>query len=79
MNGYTGKILRISLTERKVSAIATKDYEHWGGGHGIGSALFWDLVGDKAINAFDPKNVVTMMTSPLTGTLAPGDVGMVVR
>ena len=72
MNGYTGRILRLNLTERKVSAINTSDYEHWGGGHGIGSALFWDLVADKTINAFDPRNVVTMMTSPLTGTLAPG-------
>jgi len=72
MNGYAGQILRLNLTERKVSAIATKDYEQWGGGHGIGSALFWDLVADKTIKAFDPRNVVTMMTSPLAGTLAPG-------
>lgn len=71
MNGYAGKILRINLTDRKISTIDTRDYEAWGGGHGIGSALFFDLVPDKAISAFDPRNVVTIMTSPLTGTLAP--------
>ena len=46
MNGYAGKILRVNLTDREISAIATRDYDQWGGGHGIGSALFWDLVKD---------------------------------
>jgi aldehyde:ferredoxin oxidoreductase len=72
MNGYAGKILRINLTSRKVSTINTSDYEQWGGGHGIGSALFFDLVEDKTISGFDPANVVTVMTSPLTGTMAIG-------
>jgi len=72
MNGYAGKILRIGLTERKVSTIDTKDYEQWVGGHGMGSAIFWDLVKDKAVSGFDAKNIVTIMTSPLSGTLAPG-------
>ena len=72
MSGFTGKILRIDLTAGQVSTIATADYEQWGGGHGIGSAIFFDLVKDKTIDGFDPANVVTIMTSPLTGTLAPG-------
>lgn len=72
MNGYAGKILRIDLTDRKISTLDTKDYEQWVGGHGMGSAIFWDLVKDKTINGFDPRNVVTIMTSPLSGTLAPG-------
>jgi len=70
MNGYTGKILRINLTTRVVSSLNTADYEQWGGGHGIGSAIFWDLVQDKTISGFDPANVVTIMTSPLTGTMS---------
>ena len=72
MNGYAGKILRINLTDRKTSTINTKDYEQWVGGHGMGSAIFWDLVKDKTIGGFHPDNVVTIMTSPLSGTLAPG-------
>ncbi|MBI5443101.1 MAG: aldehyde:ferredoxin oxidoreductase [Deltaproteobacteria bacterium] len=72
MNGYAGKILRIDLTRRKISTIETRKYEQWGGGHGMGSALFWDLAKEKAVSGFDPRNVVTIMTSPLTGTLVPG-------
>jgi aldehyde:ferredoxin oxidoreductase len=72
MNGYTGKILSINLSYRAVTVIDTKDYEEFGGGHGIGSALFFDLVKNKSISGFDPSNVVTIMTSPLTGTMAPG-------
>ncbi len=71
MNGYTGKILRVDLTGRKISTIPTARYEHWVGGHGMGSAIFFDLVKDKSIDGFDPANVVTLMTSPLSGTLAP--------
>lgn len=75
MSGYMGKILRINLTSESVSTIDTKDYEQWGGGHGIGSAIFWDLCTDKTVSGFDPKNVVTIMTSPLSGTLAPAVSG----
>ncbi len=70
MNGYAGKIMRLNLTTREISTLNTADYEQWGGGHGIGSAVFWDLVPDKTISGFDPANVITIMTSPLTGTLA---------
>jgi len=72
MNGYAGKILNLDLTKRKVSTIPTKKYEDWMGGHGMGSAIFFDLVKDKTINGFHPNNVVTMMTSPLSGTMVPG-------
>ena len=72
MYGYAGKILRVNLTTKSISSIPTSDYEQWGGGHGIGSAIFFDLVKDKTISAFDPANVVTIMTSPLSGTMAPG-------
>jgi aldehyde:ferredoxin oxidoreductase len=75
MNGYAGQILRVDLTERQVSTIPTGDYEQWGGGHGMGSAIFFDLVKDKTIDGFDPANVVTIMTSPLCGTLVPAAGG----
>lgn len=75
MSGFAGKILRVNLTAKRTTIIPTKQYEEWGGGHGIGSALFWDLVDEKAISGFHPANVVTIMTSPLSGTLAPGASG----
>ena len=75
MNGYAGKILRLDLTNRKITTITTRKYEQWVGGHGMGSAIFFDLVKDKKIDGFDPRNVVTIMTSPLSGTLVPGASG----
>ncbi len=75
MNGYVGGILRINLTNREISTIKTEKYKEWGGGHGMGSAIFWDLCKDKTIDGLDPGNVVTFMTSPLVGTIAPAAGG----
>jgi aldehyde:ferredoxin oxidoreductase len=75
VNGYAGKILRVDLTRRKISTIPTAKYEQWVGGHGMGSAIFFDLVKDKTIDGFDSANVVTLMTSPLSGTLTPAGAG----
>ena len=75
MSGYAGRILRVNLTNRGVKSIPTSDYEQWVGGHGMGSAIFFDLVKDKSIDGFNPANVVTLMTSPLSGTLVPGASG----
>jgi len=75
MNGYMGEILRIDLTHGKIMTIPTRDYEQWVGGHGMGSAIFFDLVKDKAIDGFDPANVITIMTSPLCGTLVSAGGG----
>ncbi len=75
MKGHMGKILRIDLTSRSLSVIDTAQYEGWFGGHGMGSAIFWDLCKDKAISGYDPRNVITIMTSPLSGTLVPSASG----
>jgi aldehyde:ferredoxin oxidoreductase len=73
--GYTGKILRVDLTAGKISTIDTARYKQWGGGHGMGSAIFWDLCQDKTVDGFDPKNMVTVMASPLSGSPAPAVAG----
>ncbi len=70
--GYTGKILRVNLTTRSITTIDTEKYVEFGGGHGIGSALFFDLVGDQLpFAAFDPRNVIIMMATPFSGTFMP--------
>ena len=70
--GYTGKIARVNLTTKSVSTIPTEKYIEFGGGHGIGSAIFLDLVGDQLpFEAFDPRNLIIMMTSPFSGTKCP--------
>ena len=50
MNGYSEKLLRLNLTNRKITVIPTRKYEKWVGGHGMGSAIFFDLVEDKTID-----------------------------
>lgn len=71
--GYTGKILRVNLNDKSVSTIPTEKYIEFGGGHGMGSAIFFDLVGDQLpFEAFDPRNLIIMMASPFSGTNVPG-------
>lgn len=71
MKGHMGKILRVDLTNQDISTIDTSEYEEWVGGHGMGSAIFFDLVDDKSVDAFSEENIITMMATPLAGTLAP--------
>lgn len=75
MSGYVGKILRIDLTTHTIATLPTAKYARWGGGHGMGSAIFYELVKDKTIDGFHPDNVVTVMTSPISGTLVPAASG----
>jgi aldehyde:ferredoxin oxidoreductase len=75
-NGYTGKMLKINLTSKEISTIDTARYEEYGGGVGIGAAIFWDLAvapGDWDLqDAFDPRNVISLMSGPLAATGVPG-------
>lgn len=73
--GYTGKILRVDLTTKTVSTIDSAKYEEFGGGHGMGSAIFWDYCKDKTVGFADPGNILTVMASPLSGTLTPAASG----
>lgn len=74
--GYAGKILHLNLTTLKADAVETKKYSRWGGGHGMGAALFWDFCKDKTItDGRHPANVCCVMTSPLNGTIVPSAGG----
>lgn len=68
--GFAGKILRVNLTSREIASIDTAKYEAFGGGYGIATAIFWDLCVAPGTwdlqDAFDPRNIVTLMA----GTLA---------
>jgi aldehyde:ferredoxin oxidoreductase len=70
--GFAGKILRVNLTTREISSMDSSKYEAYGGGHGTATAIFWDLCvapGNWDLqDAFDPKNIVALMTGPLAGT-----------
>ena len=74
--GYTGKILRINLTKKIIGTLVTEPYVEYGGGHGMGSAIFWDLAGNQLpFSAFDPRNVLTIMTGPFSGVVVPSAAG----
>ena len=74
--GYAGKILKVNLTTKDIGIIDTAKYEEFGGGVGMGAAIFWDLAvvpGDWDLqDAFDPRNVISLMSGPLAGTGVPG-------
>jgi aldehyde:ferredoxin oxidoreductase len=73
--GFAGKILRVNLTTKEIGSLETSRYEAYGGGFGIATAIFWDLCvvpGNWDLqDAFDPRNIVTLMSGPLAGTLVP--------
>jgi aldehyde:ferredoxin oxidoreductase len=78
--GYMGKIVHLDLTHHKVNIIDTSKYEEYGGGIGIGTAIFWEMCAEKLpFDAYDPRNVITIMSSPLSGTLMPGVARMEVN
>lgn len=71
--GYKGKILRVNLTNSKVSVEPLKeDYiKKFLGGSGIAAKILYDEL-DPRIDPLSPENKLVFMTGPLTGTLAPG-------
>ena len=74
--GYAGKILRVNLTKKSISTIDTEQYAEYGGGHGLGSAIFWDLAADQLpFDAYDPRNVVTVTAGPFSGVFVPSAGG----
>ena len=72
MYGYTGKILRLNLTERKVVVedLDMKLAKQFIGGRGLGHKYFMDEV-DAKVDALSPENKLIIATGPLTGTPTP--------
>ncbi len=69
--GWAGKVLRVDLSERKISTEDTiEKYKDYLGGTGIGYKVIWDelLPGTKP---FDPDNKIVFGVGPLAGTGAP--------
>ena len=43
--GYAGEILKVDLSDRKITKLPTSDYaDRFIGGRGIATKLYWDMV-----------------------------------
>ena len=70
--GWTGKILRVDLSRRKITTIDTMKYvPELIGGVGVAAMIAWEEIGPE-VGPFDPENRLMIMVGPLTGTLASG-------
>ena len=72
--GWTGKILWIDLSKRRITTVPSSDFEpeKYLGGVGLNSRIFWEL-GAPKIDAFHPDSPLLISVGPLTG--APGPFG----
>ncbi len=69
--GWVGRILRIDLTEQRITTLDTMQYaEKYIGGRGIVARLGWEEI-KPDIKEFDSENKLIIMTGPLAGTMAP--------
>jgi len=70
--GWTGKILWVDLTGRKITKVPTSDFEpeKFLGGVGLNTKIFWEL-GSPDVSAFHPDNPLLISIGPLTGASGP--------
>ena len=71
MNGYTGKIIRVDLTNKiiKIEKLNMDYAKNYIGGRGLGSKYLCEEI-DPQIDALSPENKLIFMTGPVTGTNA---------
>ena len=71
-DGYTGKILRVDLTEEKVSTepINREWARQFIGGKGLGARYLFDEL-KPGTDPLSPENVLSVWTGPLVGTMVP--------
>ncbi|MEM4522899.1 MAG: aldehyde ferredoxin oxidoreductase family protein [Nitrososphaeria archaeon] len=72
-NGFVGRILRINLTDKKVTKreLDEKIAKSFLGGVGYSAKILWDEL-KPGIDPLCPENKFIISTGPLTGTLCPG-------
>ena len=70
--GYTGRMLDIDLTTGKIGEyeVSDRDRELFLGGRFLSTKILWDELAPGTA-PLSPKNVLIVMTAPMTGTGAP--------
>jgi aldehyde:ferredoxin oxidoreductase len=78
MKGYTGKLLRVNLSNGKISKeeISESMQRDFLGGRGFAVKLLWDEV--KRVDPLSERNKIVFSTGPLSGQLLPSSGKMVV-
>lgn len=78
MKGYTGKLLRVNLSDGKISKeeISESMQRDFLGGRGFAVKLLWDEV--KRVDPLSERNKIVFSTGPLSGQLLPSSGKMVV-
>lgn len=73
LGGYTGRILRVDLTNRSIRTESTKEkyVEQFVGGRGLAARILLDEIPAK-IDPLGQRNKLVFMTGPLVGTGVPG-------
>lgn len=72
-NGYAGKILRVNLTNRKITeeVLDEAELKKWVGGVGFGAKYLYEEV-PPGVQWDDPENRLIVSTGPLAGTRMGG-------
>ena len=70
IGGWTGKILRVNLTNGNISTEETSKYQAYIGGMGIGYKVLFDEV-PQGTKPFDIENKIVFGTGPLCGSGVP--------
>lgn len=68
--GWTGKILRVNLTDKTVSVSPTDPYKGYIGGMGIANKIMYDEV-PAGTDPLSPENKIVFAVGPLTATGVP--------
>ena len=68
--GWAGKILRVNLTNGKISSEETSKYQDFIGGMGIGYKVLFDEV-PAGTKPYDPENKIVFGAGPLCGSGVP--------
>jgi aldehyde:ferredoxin oxidoreductase len=78
MNGYAGKLLRVNLSNAKISKEEISDSlkKDFLGGRGFAVKLLWEEV--KHADPLSEKNKIIFSTGPLTGQAIPSSGKMVI-
>ncbi|MHA1978968.1 MAG: aldehyde ferredoxin oxidoreductase family protein [Candidatus Hodarchaeales archaeon] len=67
--GYMGKYLDVDLTTNKIQEkkLDYQEVKKWIGGKGLGAKILYDSL-KPGIDPLSPKNILLLMTGPLSGT-----------